>query len=97
MTADSGAGSISENTAQKGGALVSARETISLIKKYGKCKKPSQGRIPGLYSVVCQKCGKEILTDSEGLDSIGYSITKRGTANFWHEGCKGNVWNSKIR
>lgn len=43
------------------------------------------------------KCGKEILTDSGDLTDVGYSITKRGTANFWHESCKGDVWNSRIK
>ena len=76
---------------------MSAKETLSLIKKYGKCKHMQQGRIPGVYSVICQKCGKEIITDADDLNDIGYSITKRGTANFWHESCKGDVWNSRIK
>lgn len=76
---------------------MNVKETANLIKKYGRCKQMAKGRTPGVYSVVCQKCGKEILTDTDDLNDVGYSITKRGTANFWHESCKGDVWNSRIK
>ena len=76
---------------------MNVKETANLIKKYGKCKQLAKGRTPGVYSVICQKCGTEILTDTDDINDVGYSITKRGTANFWHESCKGDVWNSRIR
>lgn len=72
-------------------------ETVKLIKKYGTCERMQQGRIPGLYSVICQKCGGKINSDDADLARVGYSVTRRGTANFWHESCKGSVWDSKIR
>lgn len=76
---------------------MSVKVTASLIKKYGRCKRKAQGRTPAVYSAVCQKCGKEILTDGPDLNDVGYSVTRRGTASFWHESCKGDVWNSRIK
>ena len=77
---------------------MSTKVTANMIKKYGCCDQRPSGRIPGVYSVICQKCGKKILsTSGEELSDVGYSITKRGTANFWHESCKGDAWNSRIK
>lgn len=73
------------------------KETEKLIKKYGHCEQMPQGRTPGLYWVICQKCGKKIGSDDPDLGQVEFAITKRGTANFWHGGCKGSVWNSRIK
>ena len=73
------------------------KEIEKLIKKYGHCERMAQGKIPGLYWVICQKCGKKISSGDSGLGLVGFTITKRGTANFWHGGCKGSVWDSRIR
>lgn len=47
------------------------------------------------YKVPCQGCGKDIFSDEEG--EIGASVSKRGSANFWHMKCQGKVWDSKIK
>ena len=65
----------------------------AMIKKYGTYVK-TEGR-ESICKVVCQGCGKEILSNS-GVE-IGYSISKRGSANFWHKACEKNVWSSKVR
>ena len=65
---------------------MSTKEVAKLIKKYGQCKEKPIGRVPGLYSVICQKCGKEILTDEPDLNDVGYSITRRGNSELLARG-----------
>ena len=72
------------------------KEKLAMIKKYGHCDRLPQGRVPGEYSVICQKCGKKIKSDSD-LSDIGFSVTKRQTAYFWHGKCKGSPWDNKIQ
>ena len=66
--------------------------TEKLIAKYGQYVKMDGKK--KIFKVPCQGCGKDILSGDKG---IGYSITKRGTANFWHEKCQAKVWDSKIK
>lgn len=64
-----------------------------MIQKYGQFV-----RLDGRQSVcrtVCQGCGEVIMSDT--TEEIGYSISKRGEANFWHKACEGDVWMSKVR
>ena len=66
------------------------------IRKYGKYK-TKEGRI-SIYSVPCSVCGKEILNNDpdEMMLDVEASITKRGTAVFWHLKCHDKFWKSKI-
>lgn len=62
------------------------KEIVTLVKRYGHCDVPPVSRKqPGVYSVICQGCGKKITTSYEG--TIDYVVTKRGTAMFWHTEC----------
>ncbi len=71
-------------------------DIYKMIKKFGKCKIEARGKDKGLYTTVCQGCGKLIRSD-EDLTGIGLAQTKRGDAYFWHEKCQRKVWNSPIR
>ena len=66
------------------------------IRKFGKYK-TKEGRI-SIYSVLCSVCGKEILNNDpeEVMLDTGASVTKRGTAVFWHLKCQKKFWKSKI-
>lgn len=66
-------------------------ELRKYIRKHGKYK-CGKGRTAE-YAVVCTACGKEIRSTEEA----GMSITKRHSALFWHLGCQGRVWNSKMQ
>ena len=68
--------------------------TKTVMKRYGYCERMQQGRIPGLYSVPCQGCGKKITTDDQ--EEVGYVVTKRGSALFWHKGYEGRINDNKI-
>lgn len=70
------------------------QQTAALVKKYGRCDAPPCGRQRGVYSVVCQGCGKKIDTTYGG--SVDYAVTKRGTAMFWHTECFDKVPANKI-
>lgn len=67
----------------------------TLVKKYGHCDVPPIARRqPGVYSVICQGCGKKISTsDNRPID---YVISKRGTAMFWHSECFDKAAANKI-
>jgi hypothetical protein len=67
----------------------------TLVKKYGHCDVPPIARRqPGVYSVICQGCGKKISTsDNRPID---YVISKRGTAMFWHTECFDKAATNKI-
>ena len=54
----------------------------TLVKRFGHCDvMPIPRKQVGVYSVICQGCGKKITTQYEG--SIDYVVSKRGTAMFW--------------
>ena len=58
----------------------------TLVKRFGHCDvMPIPRKQVGVYSVICQGCGKKITTQYEG--SIDYVVSKRGTAMFWHTEC----------
>ena len=58
----------------------------TLVKRFGHCDvMPIPRKQVGVYSVICQGCGKKITTQYEG--SIDYVVSKRGTAMFWHSEC----------
>lgn len=70
-----------------------------LLKKYGRCIRPYESKKqPGIYVSVCPGCRKDISTTDEDLSDVELSVTKRGTATFWHKGCNKNkkIWNSRI-
>lgn len=52
------------------------------------------GKTPG--RVRCQGCGKE-LKPEDGKSGVEYVKTKRGSEIFFHTGCMGQVWKSRIR
>ena len=70
-----------------------------VLRKYGKCVAPyTSKRTPGEYVAVCPGCGKDISTRSDDLSGIELSVTKRGTATFWHNRCElKKVWNGRIK
>ena len=58
----------------------------TLVKRFGHCDvMPIPRKQVGVYSVICQGCGKKITTQYEG--SVDYTVSKRGTAMFWHSEC----------
>lgn len=65
-----------------------------IIKRYGYCERMQQGKIPGLYSVPCQGCGKKITTEDPG--EIGYVVTKRRSTLFWHKECEDRIDDNRI-
>ena len=67
----------------------------TLVKRFGHCDvMPIPRKQVGVYSVICQGCGKKITTQYEG--SIDYVVSKRGTAMFWHTECFDKVASNKI-
>lgn len=67
-----------------------------MIRKYGRCRAQAKGKDPGLYTTVCQGCGKLIRSDDD-LAHIELTQTKRGDCYFWHSKCSREVWNNKIQ
>ena len=68
------------------------------IRKYGtKVRAYVSKKEPGLYTVICPGCGKEIRVPGSELDDIQCVITKRDSATFFHTDCFMKVWDSKIR
>ena len=67
----------------------------TLVKRFGHCDvMPIPRKQVGVYSVICQGCGKKITTQYEG--SIDYVVCKRGTAMFWHTECFDKAAANKI-
>ena len=67
----------------------------TLVKRYGHCDVPPIARKQvGVYSVICQGCGKKITTSD--TCPIDYVVTKRGTAMFWHTECFDKAATNKI-
>ena len=67
----------------------------TLVKRFGHCDvMPIPRKQVGVYSVICQGCGKKSTTQYEG--SIDYVVSKRGTAMFWHTGCFDKAAANKI-
>lgn len=67
----------------------------TLVKRFGHCDvMPIPRKQPGVYSVICQSCGKKITTQYEG--SVDYVVSKRGTAMFWHTECFDKAAGNKI-
>lgn len=67
----------------------------TLVKGFGHCDvMPIPRKQVGVYSVICQGCGKKITTQYEG--SIDYVVSKRGTAMFWHTECFDKAAANKI-
>lgn len=67
----------------------------TLVKRFGHCDvMPIPRKRLGVYSVICQGCGKKITTQYEG--SIDYVVSKRGTAMFWHTECFDKAAANKI-
>lgn len=71
-------------------------EVYKMIRKFGTCKVQARGRDKGLYTTVCQGCGKLIRSDGE-LENVDYAQGKRGDAYFWHSKCMNKVWKSRIQ
>ena len=70
-------------------------ETVKVMKRYGTpCGADARGR--KICRVTCTVCGKEIRTDQTDK-GVGYSLTQRHTAVFWHAECEKDVWNSRMR
>ena len=68
-----------------------------MILKYGE-KPVLTGARTTENTVVCQGCGKPIKsTETDLQNNVGFVMTKRGTAYFFHNKCFGKVWNSPIR
>lgn len=59
-----------------------------LIKRHGKEAEP------GVYSVCCSACGKELLTTDQDLC---FAVTRRKTVVFWCADCEQLVWKSKMK
>ena len=78
--------------------MTKAQKTNDL-KKFGTCVRPYFSRKdPGEFKAVCPGCGKEISTTRDDLSGVEVSVTKRGTATFWHKGCSlQKVWDGWIR
>lgn len=67
----------------------------TIMKRYGYCEVPPISRKQiGVYSVICQGCGKKIRTSEDC--KVDYVITKRGTAMFWHSECFDKAAKNKI-
>ena len=75
---------------------VMSRNIYLMIRKFGKCRIQARGKDPGLYTTVCQGCGKLIRSDDD-LVHIDLSQTKRGDCYFWHTECSGKVCDNKIQ
>ena len=54
----------------------------------------NRGRITEA-KIRCAGCGKWIDMNGD-LADVQISVTKRGTGVFFHTGCMGRVWKSKI-
>lgn len=67
----------------------------ALIRRFGKYEAPGPRPNQGIYSVRCSACGEKIMSDNAG--GTGVSVTKRGTAVFWHGKCQGDVWDSRMK
>ena len=75
---------------------MSLDEVCKAIKKYGKHKCTEGKKM--IYAVQCTVCGKEMLSSAPVDDRpYGASVTKRGTAVFWHGRCQKDLWNSRIK
>lgn len=70
------------------------KNVLGMIRKYGKCEVYAGRSNKSVYSVICQGCGKKIWT-SDDVEP-GCTITKRGTAMFWHPECVSKVEKNKI-
>lgn len=70
------------------------KNVLGIIRKYGKCEVYGNRSIKSVYSVICQGCGKKIRT-SDDVEP-GYTVTKRGTAMFWHPECVDKVGENRI-
>lgn len=74
-----------------------SEETIKLIRKYGTAvRQYVSKKDPGLYLVVCPGCKREIRVPGSDLEDVEYSLTKRGSAVFFHTKCMEKTWQSKI-
>lgn len=71
------------------------RTEYLMLRKFGKCEVQARGKDPGLYTAVCQGCGKLIRSDDP--ERIELSQTKRGDCYFWDPSCSKRVWTNQIR
>ena len=70
------------------------KDTLKLMRKYGKIENPGSTPSKATYSVICQGCGKLIKSTDEV--EPGWAETKRGTAMFWHPGCEAKIDANRI-
>lgn len=75
--------------------MIPDAQIAKLIVKYGVYEKPGPRKGQRIFSVKCSACGEKILSDAP--EGTGVSLTKRGTAVFWHGGCLARVWGSRIK
>ena len=70
------------------------KDTLKMMRKYGKNETLGQPPSKSVYSVICQGCGKLIKSTDE--TEPGWAETRRGTAMFWHPGCERKIDANKI-
>lgn len=72
-------------------------EKKKLLKRYGTCVTPYVCKNqPGKYVSVCPGCRRDISTTDENMADVELSVSKRGTATFWHKNCYRKAWNGRI-
>ena len=72
-------------------------EITNIIRKYGvPIRRYVSKKEPGLYTMVCPGCRKEIRVPGSDLNDVEYSMTKRGSAVVFHTKCYKKAWESKI-
>ena len=82
--------------AAEGAVPMTPEDVRKAIRKFGKRKCVENGKT--IYAVTCTVCGKEMLSSMPDKDGeYGASVTKRGTAVFWHGRCQKDLWNSRIK
>lgn len=76
--------------------ILTGEQERKLIVKYGACIRRARGHDKGMYTVICQGCGKEIRSD-EDLTEVQAVVTKRHDGYFYHDRCFGKIHEMKIQ
>ena len=77
--------------------MADEKDVVQVLRKYGRQVRPYHGkRDPGLYTMVCPGCRKEIRVPGSDLSDVEYSVSKRGSAVVVHAKCYKKTWESKI-
>ena len=72
-----------------------ASDVKKMILKYGKCTAYAPNGRTTEAVTRCTGCGEKIKS-TDDLTHVHFSLTKRKTCFFWHEGCTEKVWDRRI-